>query len=71
MHNRHSVGGRGWCCSFAVVKVGLDMSGEGVGLAMEPLLFALNWDEETLNTSYGSFHYGRTIFIDLKVTVGG
>ena len=54
-----------------MVKIGLDMSGEGVGLTMAPLLFILNWDEETLNTSYGSFHYGRTIFIDLKVTVGG
>ena len=47
------------------------MSGEGVGLTMAPLLFILNWDEETLNTSHGSFHYGRAIFIDLKVTVGG
>ena len=47
------------------------MSGEGVGLTMAPLLFILNWDEATLNTSYGSFHYDRTIFIDLKVTVGG
>ena len=47
------------------------MSGEGVGLAMELLLFMLNWNEETLNASYGSFHYGHAIFIDLKVTVGG
>ena len=71
MQHRLSGGGRGWCCSFAVVKIGLDMSGEGVGLTMAPLLFILNWDEATLNTSYGSFHYDRTIFIDLKVTVGG
>ena len=71
MHDRHCGGGRGWCCSFAVVKVGLDMSGEGVGLTMAPLLFILNWDEATLNTSYGSFHYGHVIFIDLKVTVVG
>nr|POE66063.1 alpha-glucosidase [Quercus suber] len=52
-----------FCCG----QIGLDMSGEGVGLAMEPLLFILNWDEETLNTSYGSFHYGHAIFIDLKL----